>query len=227
MPPPGFNPQSIHQFFDPLKFGTELGYALIILIFCLLVYWKTKEIYELTKHKGIKYFRFAFLFFGLSYAFRLILFIMIVGTSALDLYLPRHLVMPFSNLIVAYFSTLAILYLTYSIISKKIKNKHFMIFANLLAITISLIAFLSRSPFIISMIQLMILIGASILNLIIYKKKISRTRILYFLITLFWLLNLFTTGRYIFLPFETQIIIYILAIIIFAMIYHRVSKFTK
>ncbi|MCK5698593.1 MAG: hypothetical protein KAH93_02010, partial [Candidatus Aenigmarchaeota archaeon] len=55
-------------FIDPIGFGIELAYTFIVVVLCFLVYYKTREIYDLTGYKGIKYFRRAFLFFGLAYA---------------------------------------------------------------------------------------------------------------------------------------------------------------
>ena len=51
----------------PVMFSFELVYTVIAVIFCMAIYFKTKESYELTKYEGIKYFRDAFLFLGLSY----------------------------------------------------------------------------------------------------------------------------------------------------------------
>jgi len=43
--------------------GTELIYSFVIMLCSLMVFFGTKQIYELSSHKGIKYFRLAFLFF--------------------------------------------------------------------------------------------------------------------------------------------------------------------
>jgi hypothetical protein len=48
----------------------ETVFTLVALVLGLLIYFKTKESYELTKHPGIRYFRDAFLFLGLSYLLR-------------------------------------------------------------------------------------------------------------------------------------------------------------
>ena len=39
------------SYFDPVMFGIELGFTLVAVVFCFLIYFKTKEIYELTKGK--------------------------------------------------------------------------------------------------------------------------------------------------------------------------------
>ena len=44
----------------------ELTFATIIVVASLIIYLRTKELYELSEHKGIKYFRNTFLFFALA-----------------------------------------------------------------------------------------------------------------------------------------------------------------
>ena len=226
MPP---NIMHINPFFDPMRFGTEIIYTVIIVLFCFLVYFKTREIYDLTKYKGIKFFRYAFLFFGLAYASRLFLHFLLVGNITFDLDLSRRIIMPFSSLIVAYFSTMAIFYLVYSTIWKRIKYRHFMVFSSLIAISIALIAFISRSPIIVSLIQLILLVFAVIVSFEIHKKikKISHIRILYLLIFVFWLVNLFVLGPKRFMPFEIKLFFQIISTVVFFLIYYRVSKWLK
>ena len=100
-------------FFDPVMFGIELGFTVIAVIFCFLIYFKTKEIYELTKYKGIRYFRGAFLFFGLSYVMRFLFSLVLLSRIAFDFFLPRHLIMPLFILPLGYLSTVGIFYLIF------------------------------------------------------------------------------------------------------------------
>lgn len=52
----------------------EWVFSIIVIATCFLIYFKTKEFYELSvKHSGIKYFRLIFLYFGFTYIIRLIL----------------------------------------------------------------------------------------------------------------------------------------------------------
>jgi len=166
------------KFFDPVMFGVESFYSVIILLLCLMVFFKTKEMYDLTKHKGIQFFRYAFLFFGLSYASRLFLHFMVLGQNIV-----RHgrTIMPLSNLLVAFFSTLAIVYLLYSTIWKKVKGEQYITLANVLALIIAVVAFVSRSPAIIFFIQLCLLIIATVISAISHKrlKKKTNTKALY------------------------------------------------
>ena len=67
--PPQFPPM-----LDDLSILCEITYYLFIICMCLVIYFKTKEIYELTGHSGLHYFRYFFIFFALSSAFRLVSF---------------------------------------------------------------------------------------------------------------------------------------------------------
>ena len=214
-------------FLGPPRF--EFVYTIIVVLLCFLVYYKTRGIYDLTKYKGIQFFRYAFLFFGLAYASRLFLHFLLIGNITFDLDLSRRIIMPFSSLIVAYLSTMAIFYLVYSTIWKRIKYKHFLVFSNIIALSVSLVAFISRSPIIVSLIQLMLLVFAVLVSFKIHKnvKKISHIRLLYLLILIFWLINLFVSGPNRFMPFEIKLFFQAISIIVFFLIYYRVSKWLK
>lgn len=57
---------------EPTFFTTEIVYAAAIITICAVIYAKTKDLYRLSGHEGIRHFREAFLFFALAYLFRLI-----------------------------------------------------------------------------------------------------------------------------------------------------------
>jgi hypothetical protein len=219
----------INRFFDPFMFGSELLYTLIIVFLCFLIYFKTKEIYDLTKHKGIHYFRNTFLFFGLAYISRFVLHLLMIANTALDIYLPRELFLPITILPVSYFSTMALFYLMYSLIWKKIENKQFLIFSNIAAILFSIVAFISRSPHTISILQLIPLAFTIIIGLSSYKKgkRFSNTRILYFLVILFWIINLIVLSPTRFFLFRAKAVFQIISVIIFIIIYYKTVKWTK
>ena len=63
--------------------GTELIYSFVIIVSSLMIYYSTKEMYELSSYKGIKYFRQAFLLFAIAYFFKSFIKILLVyfGTS--------------------------------------------------------------------------------------------------------------------------------------------------
>lgn len=223
---PLFNPM---RFFNPIRFIPELIYTTIIVIFCYLIYHKTKEIYNLTKYKGIHYFRNTFLFFALAYALRFILHLLFIGGSAFDIFLPGRLLQPILMVPVGYLSTMAIFYLMYSVIWKKIKNNHFLIFSNVIAILVSIIAFISRSPQITTFVQFTLIVFTLIMIFTKQNKnkKLSQVRILYILLFLFWLFNMYILGSNRFLPQEIQIIFQMLSLVVFFIIYTKATKWIK
>jgi len=216
---------------DPTKLAVELGYTLIVVFLCFMIYFKTREIYDLTKYEGINYFRITFLFFALAYIFRFLhIFSMLARiTFDNDLLMDIFRIFPFSLVFNGYFSTLAILSLTYSIIWKKLHIKHTLMLFNAIAILISGIAFISRSPFLLILAQAVLLIFTIIMACYFYIKsrKFSRLFILYVLFLLFWIVNLFTLGPRRFIPFEIQTAFQIISIAVIGIIYYKVAKWTE
>jgi len=210
-------------------FGIEFAYTLIVVLLCFLVYYKTKEFYDLTRYKGIGYFRNAFLFFGLAYASRFLLHILTFTTRFFfDVFAPRSIVFPLSMVLVGYFSTMAIFYLTYSVIWKKIRYKHFIAFSNITAMIISLVAFISRSNVLLSLLQLLLLVFTVTISFVKHEKAKKKTNIraLYLLIAAFWLINLFLIGPRR-APFEFKFVLQAISLIVFLLIYYKVSKWIK
>lgn len=216
----------MHPFMDPTRFTIELAYTLIAVILCFLIYFKTKEIYDLTKHKGISYFRKTFLFFGMAYITRFVFHFLKISNIWLDLYIPRRTMGPIFMLFTAYFSTMALLCLIYSTTWKRFSSKEFMIAANILAVLIALAAAISPPLFLIT--QAVLLIIAIALSLIVRKKTgIPKTTLLYFLVFAFWIISLILIipGRV--LGFEIRIALELISVVLFGIIYYKVSKWTK
>lgn len=229
--PPQFGP--MEHVWNPFFFTAEIAYTFFVVILLFLVYAKTKDLFDLTKHKGIQYFRDAFLFFGLAYLARFILQAITFGITQLDTMISLRIIVPIIVLPLGYLSTLAIFYLAYSTIWKKFKVDYFALIAHCTAGIISVVAFFSRSPEVLSLVQLPIIIF--ILGITVYKhqkatqqkKKQSSTTLLYFLISLFWLVNLvlFTPGR--FVPREFRFVLQIVSLGVFLVLYYKVTKWTK
>ncbi len=224
MPPPFF-------LIDPPRLAAELGYTLIIVFLCFMIYFKTREIYDLTKHEGIYYFRITFLFFGLAYIFRFVDLLSMLVRLTFDIHLLIDIftIFPFPLVFNGYFSTLAILSLTYSVIWKKLHFKHTLLLFNAIAILISGIAFISRSPFLLLLAQAVLLIFTIIMACYFYirSRKFSQLFILYVLFLLFWIINLLTLVPQRFPPFEIQFTFQIISIALIGIIYHKVSKWIK
>jgi hypothetical protein len=213
------------HFFSTIRFETEIIFTIIIVLLCFLIYYKTKESYSLTKYTGIKYFRLAFLFFGFSYAARLLFFIIRFSKMIFQLYIPKHFLFPLSLLLTSYLSTMGIFYLLFSTIWKKFNNNYLILFSNIIALFLSIAAFITRSHELLFYLQLIFLVGA--ISISIAAKKFSKIKLFYILILIFWLLNLGTLVPRINFPFKITITFQIISIIIFLIIYYKVSKWAK
>jgi len=217
-------------FFDPLTFTLELAFTIISFVFCIIIFFKTKESYDLTKHVGIKYFRDAFLFFGLSYVLRFIFGIFMITELA------EHphpggpggwTGMLFFILLLGYFSTAGILYLLFGSVWKKVHTKYTPIIIHGAAIILSLAAFLTRSHIILLIVQSVLLILAVVLNLVQPKKKVTNTRVLYFLILAVWLINLWIIDRRRPYSLEIEILFQIISLLVFVLIIRKISKWVR
>ena len=125
---------------------------------------------------------------------------------------------------------MAILSLTYSILWKKLQIKHIFLIFNVIALLISSIAFISRSPFILILAQAVLLIVTSIIiayYVMSKSGKISQLYILYILFFLFWMINIIALGPRRFIPFEVQTIFQIISVVVIGIIYCRVAKWTR
>lgn len=214
---------------EPTGLAVDLGYTLIIVFICFMIFIKTREIYDLTKYEGIYYFRNTFLFFGLAYIFRFLdLFSMLVTLSSdTRLFMDIFRIFPFPPVINGYFSTLAILSLTYSIIWKNFNIRHALLLFNAIAIIIS--AVIWRSPYLLILTQAVLLVFTIILACYFYimSRKFSQLYIIYVLFLLFLIVDLLPLARQRFPPFEIQIAFHIISIALIGIIYHKVAKWTK
>lgn len=217
-------------FFEPFGFGIEIFYTLIIVILCSMIYLKTKESYDLTKHLGIKYFRNAFLFFSLSYAFRLLLEIVMFSDVSLSLWIPKWIFLLLMLIPTSYLSTMGIFYLVFSSVWKKPSNRYLVISSHITAVLLSIAAVLTRSHEILLLLQFVLLIAAITLSFTTThkeKKKLSSTKIIYVLILIFWLINLWTLKPHRMFPPELKLSLQIISVAIFVILYYRVLKWTK
>ena len=110
--------QGMGRLLDATMSG-EILYSFVIIICSLMIYFTTKELYELTSHKGIKYFRLSFLFFALAYFFRSFIKITLLSLETRDLISVMPTFASITFFAFMYFSSMAIFYLLYSVICKK------------------------------------------------------------------------------------------------------------
>jgi len=216
--------------FDPLRFTTELVYTISLVLVCFLIYFKTRESYELTKYKGIMFFRDAFLFLGLSYLMRFILFAMRFTLMDIDgPGMPKSNIFPIFLLLTGYLSTMGIAYLMFSSMWKKIDSKYIIITTHIVAVVLSAVTFITRSQDVLAILQLIMLIITTIMVFISKNqhKKLSQTKVLYALILLFWITDLWILVPRGIFSFEIKIILQIISLIVFVIMYFKVTKWAK
>ena len=219
-----------------LGFGTEIIYSFVIIVCSLMIYFGTKELYELSSHKGIKYFRQAFLFFAIAYFFRSFIKFILIYFNASQILDIHHQASGFifSQLtlgIFMYFSAMAIFYLLYSVMwkkwngnSKKIYLFHFLAFA------IALISIMFGNSLVYFGINFLLLLFVIFTFFISrkqskHKKSKHNLHVIYTLLFLFWILNIID----ILIPsfFQTfQLFIYLASLGIFFVMVYKVLKRT-
>jgi hypothetical protein len=218
-------------------FGLEIIYAFVIIACSIMIYLATREIYSLTKHKGIKYFRNAFLFFAIAYFFRSFIKFVLISLKLSSIHnIAPMLLGTASLLIFMYFSIMAIFYLLYSVIWEKLEKPHSKIYLfHILALLLAITTLLSKNPIFYLIINILLLI---LILIAIYFAKIASTNqiktskkkhyslyIIYVLLFIFWILNILDILIPNFLR-TIQLLIYLASITIFFIITYKVLRKT-
>ena len=201
--------------------GAEIIYSFIIIACSLMVYSGTKELYELTKHKGIKYFRLSFLFFAIAYFFRSFIKIILITMDMREIREIAHLFGSITIFLFVYLSSIAILYLLYSVIYKKWKkDKSYII--HIIAIILAITTIIFASPITYLTINALLLILIIIAIKSSHKKK-NKLHTIYILLSVFWIINVLD----ILIPnfFQTfQLLIYLSSLGIFLTIVYKTLR---
>lgn len=210
--------------------GIELVYSFIIIVCSLMIHFGTKELYELSSYKGIKYFRQSFLFFAIAYFFRtFIMFLLFLFASPMVLDISPRIFGGITLFVFMYFSAMAVFYLVYSIMWKEwIKKKWITYAIHGLALFIGLISMQSRSHAIQLGINVFLLLFAAFGVYRAYsesknKKKRHALYFAYSLLLVFWILNVISAVIPRFLELF-HIIIYLSSIFIFLYILYKVLR---
>ncbi len=217
-----------------LGLGAEFFYSFIIIVCSLIIYFGTKELYELSSHKGIKYFRQAFLFFAIAYFFRgfikfIVIYFDINGILELSP-ITFGITGLATQLLFVYFSSMAIFYLLYSVMQKWNNNSRKIYLLHFLAITLALISVLSRNPLVYLGLNLFLLAVVVFIIRISYQYKKNRKGkhhlyLTYILLSLFWVLNIIDTLIPKFFQ-GFQLFIYLASTLVFLLVLYRVIKNT-
>lgn len=227
-------PQRFGHLLMQQTFGLEIIYSFVIIICSLMIYFGTKELYELSNHRGIKYFRQAFLFFAIAYFFRsFIKFVLSYFDVRAILDISTMVFSPIlaqaTLFIFIYFSSMAVFYLLYSVMWKKLNNgSDKIIFFHLTALVIALIIILSANQFIYLWLNIILFLVLAIIFFVAHKNKRKRSKkydlyVIYLLLLIFWVLNILD----ILIPdvLQTfQLVIYIFSLGIFLSILYKVLK---
>lgn len=217
-------------FAGPL-FWAEIIFSLIVVITCTLIYFKTKELYDLSSYKGIKYFGNAFLFFGIAFLSRLVLRLFAIisfGTRNPFDFLYFNL----GYLIFLYAGLMAGFYLIYSSLWKHLKNpEEIGWFFHPIAATIAsiFIIFLFGSATLLLLILIFLLAA-----LLAYssekssrkKEGLGKLYILYILLFIAFIANA-ASQFFIRISDEASIILYTISSVLFLVILYRVVRVTK
>ncbi len=211
--------------------SSEIIYSYIIIICSLIIYFGTKRIYELTSHGGLKYFRQTFLLISIGFFSRTFIKFLLYYLGLERVFdIPRgrlfRMIGNISQFVFIYISIITILYLSYSIIWKKWKDKKRIIIGfHLFALIISSLTLYFQNMIFYLISQVITL---SFLSYCIYssykkrKKKKSRiSYLIYFLIAGFWLLN----SIEVIIPnvfTNTKIMIYLSSITLFMIMLYKV-----
>lgn len=214
----------------PPPIGAELIYSFVIIICSLLVYYSTREMYELSSYKGIKYFRQAFLFFAIAYFFRYFIqfFLFFFNVRHILEFSPRY-VGWISLFVFLYASSMAIFFLLYSVMWKRWNHSTSkIVLFNLFALIIALLGSSLRGIGVWLILNFILLAFVSFVLLVAYKDHKARHGrsglfIIYLLLFIFWILNILDILIPEFLQVY-QLVIYLISIFLFMIILYRVLK---
>jgi hypothetical protein len=213
-----------------LGIGAELIYSFVIIFASLMIYFGTREIYDLSSYKGIKYFRQAFLFFAIAYFFRFIIQFMIISFNLHEILEIYPLTLGYFALFsFMYLSLISIFYLIYSVFWKKFKDKPKSIYTfHAVAILIALASiFFNNQLFYIGLNVLLLLSAIILISLSFYhqrhKHKKNNLLIVYLLLFIFFMLDVFNILVPIFME-SLKLLIYLISLGIFFVILYKVLK---
>jgi hypothetical protein len=210
-----------YQNFDPLRFSIELTYTSLIMFLFIFLYLKTNNLSKFNLHKGLKYFRLSLLFFFLAFLSRTIFYLTRLFFIHSDLHVPGRIISFISILVLTYTVTLAIGFLIYSLNWKKLNYISFIIIIHL----IYLIS--ATSFYLVNNLVYLIIIQLLMTGYLLFLVKKTKTKILYTLISLFWIFNMTIFYSRNLIGIEIKAIFQILSLITLTYIIYRVLKWTK
>ncbi len=207
-----------------LSIFADFAYFLAIFLLSLNIYIQTRKMHDFSFHRGIRYFRNAFLYFSMVYLFRFIVLNLqfLNGSTTPD---SINAVQSIGLFLVIYFSILSILSLVSSFSWKKYKvisdNR-----LSLFSVFLSVIAFFAKLP---SILLVMGIVAAAFLllkardNYKLKRKILTPLFIVYILLVFFILFDLLPTTQEL-VPFEFRLAGYVVSVCIFIYINLKVRR---
>ncbi len=212
----------------------KIIYALIIVLICATITLKSHRMFKLSLYQGIRYFRNAFLFYGIAFAIR---------------YLFGSRLLPFSNnyfaiigILFSFFFIMAGFFLLYSLLWKRIEHPHKIINSSLfnsrtlifyiMAIVFVLLDYLWGSLHFLFYSQVFVFIFAFAISFSNYKTKGRNRKFLKFyalamlLAFIAWTFNAFIESVFKWDP-KITILIYLLNIVVFLLFLFGIIRVAK
>lgn len=221
------------EFFLPNEIGVELLYSFVIVVCSLMIYYATKEMYELSSYRGVKYFRQAFLFFAIAYFFRYFIRFFLAFFNLREIVEISPMFVGWVSLFVfLYSSSMAIFYLLYSVMWKRWDHSKLKIYLfNFIAVVVALVGVSFRNIETDLILNLVLLVFISFVLFMAYKTSKNKQKgknlyATYLFLFIFWILNIID----ILLPSFLQVyrlMIYLASILLFMVILYKVLKASK
>lgn len=213
-----------------LGIGAEILYSFVIIFCSLMVYFGTREIYELSSYKGLKYFRLAFLFFAIAYFFRLLIELSVASFNVHEIVeIVPILWRYFALFAFMYFSSISIFYLIYGVLWKNLKkNSRIVYIFHAIALVIAAATIVFNNSWFYLGLNILLFVSAGIsIYLSSYNPKFKSRRNhfqgLYILLLIFLTLNIINILVPIFLE-VVKLFLYLISLSLFFVILYRVLK---
>ncbi|MBT96688.1 hypothetical protein CMI49_01150 [Candidatus Pacearchaeota archaeon] len=210
----------------------KIFYGLIIALICFVIVLKTNKLFRLSLHKGIRYFRNAFFFYGIAFIIRYLF-----GAFFLDN--PNYYFV--INILFEYFLVMGGFFLLYSLLWKRFESSKTNYNSSLFNTKIFLFYFMSfiivfldyiwQTYYFMFSSQIIIFVLASVISYINYKKNGRQHKFLklYFIAMILslitWVLNFLVAS---FLDWNKGVLtnVYLINIVIFLLFLYGVIKVT-
>jgi len=213
-----------------LGIGAEILYSFAIILCSLMVYFGTREIYNLSSYKGLKYFRLSFLFFAIAYFFRLAIEFITATFNVHEVLELYPIAIGYASLFIfMYFSSMSIFYLIYSVLWKNLKGNSKMIYAfHAIAIAMALAAIIFNNVLFYLGLNLLLFLSAGIFIYLSshnpkFKSKKNRFDKVYILFLAFMVLNIISILVPTFLE-TIKLLLYLSSLSVFFIVLYKVLK---